>query len=119
MQLSPLTPASRCLSAAAQVEQLAALQPGWSLREVDGVPRLCKDYPTANFMMAMSLATRLAALAESVNHHPVLTVAWGRLGVQWWTHVLHGLHENDFRMAAACDGVVAEFMQNNRAATAG
>lgn len=114
MQLIPLTPASRCLSPAESVAWLAQL-PGWRLHDHDGVLRLCKDYRTADFAEAMSLANRLGALAEAARHHPVLTVSWGRLGVAWWTHVLHGLHENDYRMAAACDSLVAEFVQNSGA----
>ena len=112
MQLIPLTPASRCLAAAEAAARLGEL-PGWRLLDVGGVLRLCNDYPTPDFATSLALANRLAMLAESVRHHPVLTVAWGRLGVQWWTHVLQGLHENDYRMAAACDSLVAEFVQNN------
>jgi 4a-hydroxytetrahydrobiopterin dehydratase len=32
---------------------------------------------------------------------------WGRVTVQWWTHVVKGLHQNDFIMAAKVDRLVA------------
>jgi 4a-hydroxytetrahydrobiopterin dehydratase len=28
---------------------------------------------------------------------------WGKVTVTWWTHVIGGLHKNDFIMAAKCD----------------
>lgn len=130
MQLIPLSAASQPLSPAEVAERLAALGNGWTLREQgkpngqpngkpNGVPRLVKTYRTPDFLGAMALAQRLAELAEQVNHHPVLTISWGRLEVQWWTHVLHGLHENDFHMATASDGVVREFVQNSGAGRTG
>lgn len=110
-----LTPATQPLEPADITVKLAQLAPGWAVQEQDGVPRLCKTYRLADFRQAMALAVLLGELAESVDHHPVLTVSWGKLGVQWWTHVLHGLHENDFTLAAASDSVAEEFMQNSGA----
>lgn len=114
MQLIPLNATSQPLSPPEAAERLVALGNGWVLRE-QPEPRLVKTYRTPDFLGAMALAQCLAVLAEQVNHHPVFTVSWGRLEVQWWTHVLHDLHENDFLMATASDGVVREFMQNSGA----
>jgi len=32
-------------------------------------------------------------------------VEWGQVRVEWWSHKIRGLHENDFIMAAKCDAV--------------
>ena len=53
------------------------------------------------------VATRIALLAESQNHHPVLEVAWGRLTVNWTTDAIGTLSANDLIMAAKVDRLVA------------
>jgi 4a-hydroxytetrahydrobiopterin dehydratase len=40
---------------------------------------------------------------ELEDHHPLIITEWGRVTVQWWTHKIHGLHQNDFIMAAKTD----------------
>ena len=55
----------------------------------------------------MTLATRIAQLAESQGHHPTLEVAWGRLIVIWTTDAIEGLTTNDLVMAAKVDRLVA------------
>jgi 4a-hydroxytetrahydrobiopterin dehydratase len=51
----------------------------------------------------VALTRKFAAIAEQVNHHPVIMLEWGKVTVTWWTHVIGGLHKNDFIMAAKCD----------------
>jgi 4a-hydroxytetrahydrobiopterin dehydratase len=106
MQLIPLTPASRRLDRAEAGVRLQGL-PGWALEGGDDALQLVRDYSTPHFLAAMELANRVSQLAEAHNHHPQLTIRWGGLRVAWTTHTLHGLHENDFLMAAATDAAIA------------
>lgn len=100
----PLAPDARALLESEARTQLALHQlDGWQLLPEGAGWRLLKTYATANFVQALALAQRVGWLAERENHHPELTVAWGRCTVIWWTTKLNGLHENDFRMAAATD----------------
>jgi 4a-hydroxytetrahydrobiopterin dehydratase len=62
-----------------------------------------RDFSFKSFNAAFGLATRIALLAESQNHHPELEVAWGRLVVRLTTHSVGGLSRNDFIMAARID----------------
>lgn len=62
-----------------------------------------KTYRVKNFARALQLVNRIGAIAEEQNHHPDLTLAWGRVGVQIWTHKINGLTESDFVFAAKCD----------------
>ncbi len=39
-------------------------------------------------------------------HHPLIITEWGRVTVQWWSHKIRGLHNNDFIMAAKTDEIV-------------
>jgi 4a-hydroxytetrahydrobiopterin dehydratase len=62
-----------------------------------------REFAFKTFNAAFGLATRIALLAESQNHHPELEVAWGRLVVSLTTHSVGGLSRNDFIMAARID----------------
>lgn len=85
---------------------LAELDPAWTLN-TDG--HLERGLPFGNFAMAMGFANRVAAIAETENHHPDLHVAWGRCTVEIWTHKISGLTESDFFFAAKVDRARREF----------
>jgi 4a-hydroxytetrahydrobiopterin dehydratase len=77
--------------------------PEWELIEADGIPRLQRVFKFKNYVEAMAFANKVAMTAEKEDHHPLMVVEWGRVTVQWWTHVVKGLHQNDFVMAAKTD----------------
>lgn len=64
---------------------------------------ISRAFAFKSFNAAFGLATRIALLAESQNHHPDLEVGWGRLVVRLSTHSVGGLSRNDFIMAARID----------------
>ncbi len=80
--------------------------PGWKLIRADGEDRLQKVFRFKNFRLALDFTNRVGELAEAADHHPALLTEWGRVTVTWWTHKIHGLHENDFIMAAETDGLL-------------
>jgi len=89
-------------------QQIAALQPQvpeWQVKEVDGVKRLERVFKFKNFVQALEFTNRIGALAEEENHHPLIITEYGRTTVQWWTHIIKGLHKNDFIMAAKTDEI--------------
>ncbi len=81
--------------------------PGWEVAEVAGIKRIRRDYRVKDFRQAMDFAVQVGELAEREQHHPDLHVAWGRVTVETWTHKIHGLHQNDFILAAKCDELFA------------
>ena len=90
---------------------LKQLSPSWRVAERDDpkkgtVKYLTAAYPFADFAQAMTAAQRIGEMAEEQQHHPDLHVAWGRLGVDIWTHKIGGLTESDFIFAAKCDALV-------------
>ena len=82
----------------------------WEIIEVDGIQRLQRVFKLKNFVQALELTNKVGKIAEEEDHHPMLIVEWGQLTVQWWTHVVKGLHKNDFIMAAKIDAI---FEQRN------
>jgi 4a-hydroxytetrahydrobiopterin dehydratase len=88
---------------AAETAELRQHIPEWELVEEDGVQRLRRAFRFDDFAQALEFTNRVGAAAEAEDHHPSLVTEWGRVTVTWWTHAIHGLHRNDFIMAAKTD----------------
>ena len=79
---------------------------GWSLRLQAGQPAcIGKSYEFDDFLGAMAFVGKMAALAEDEAHHPDFCVHYDRVDVTLSTHVVGGLSENDFILAAKLDAV--------------
>jgi 4a-hydroxytetrahydrobiopterin dehydratase len=92
----------------AEISELHPQVADWELTEVDGVKRLARTLKFDNFTGALDFTVKVAEEAEAEGHHPKLTLEWGRVGVEWWTHKIRGLHRNDFVMAAKTDQIYAQ-----------
>ena len=88
------------LASQAEIEEFMQQLPNWEIVEIDGIKRLTRAYDFNNFMEAMSFSNKIAAIAEEENHHPAILTEWGKVTVTWWSHIIKGLHLNDFIMAA-------------------
>ena len=84
----------------AEVQAALAQLPEWKVEVVAEVNQLLRDYRFKNFVQALAFTQAVGELAEEYGHHPALLTEWGRVKVSWWTHKIHGLHENDVIMAA-------------------
>jgi 4a-hydroxytetrahydrobiopterin dehydratase len=87
----------------AEIAELRPQIPDWELVEEDGIQRLRRDFRFDDFAQALEFTNRVGSAAEAEHHHPALLTEWGRVTVTWWTHTIHGLHRNDFIMAAKTD----------------
>lgn len=81
-------------------ELLRELGEGW---ELNAEGHLQRTYSFSNFVDAIAFANRVGDIAEEQNHHPDLSVAWGKCTVEIWTHKIQGLTESDFYFAAKAD----------------
>jgi len=84
----------------------------WSIIDHNGIPALSKTFKFQNFKSALSFTNRVGQQAEDQDHHPAILTEWGRVTVTWWTHVVHGLHRNDFIMAARTEAVFQSFFSS-------
>ncbi|HEX2697056.1 MAG TPA: 4a-hydroxytetrahydrobiopterin dehydratase [Anaerolineales bacterium] len=90
----------------AQIDVLKPQIPEWQVKEVGGMKRLERVFKFKNFAQALEFTNKIGAIAEEEDHHPLVTTEWGRATVQWWTHKIGGLHQNDFIMAAKTDQLI-------------
>ncbi len=87
----------------AEIQQLSPQIPDWQILAPEGEKRLERTYKFPDFAQALAFTNRVGELAEAEDHHPRLVTEWGKVTVDWWTHKIHGLHRNDFVMAAKTD----------------
>ena len=73
--------------------------PGWALRD-DGLA-LSRDLKFADFSAAFAFMTRVALLAEKMDHHPEWSNVYNRVHVTLTTHDAGGLSARDVAMARA------------------
>lgn len=78
---------------------------GWNLVYKDGEDRLERGFTFPNFTKALDFTNRVGQAADAEDHHPLICTEWGKVTISWWTHKVHGLHLNDFIMAARTDQI--------------
>lgn len=91
--VSPLT--------TAETGQLLSQLEGWQQR--DGA--IQKTYEFTDYYQTMAFVNAVAWLSHREDHHPDLSVGYNRCAVQYTTHAIQGLSENDFICAAKVDAL--------------
>lgn len=86
-----------------QIEEYRHEVPEWELVEVKGIQRLRRRFRFPDFGSALAFTLEVGRIAEDQDHHPRIVTQWGSVTVDWWTHAIGGLHQNDFVMAAKTD----------------
>ena len=82
--------------------------PAWLLEHRDSTTVITRIYLFKRYIDALRFVQNLGEQAQAEDHHPVMVVEWGRVGVTWWTHTLNGVHRNDAIMAARSDQIYAK-----------
>jgi 4a-hydroxytetrahydrobiopterin dehydratase len=88
------------LDAAARAKAFADL-PNW--REVAGRDAIARKFSFADFNQAFAFMTRVAMLAEKMDHHPEWSNIYRNVDVTLATHDAGGVTEKDIAMARAID----------------
>lgn len=91
----------------AEIAELKAHIPEWTMIERDGIVRLERSYRFNDFVQALAFTNKVGALAEAEGHHPAIVTEYGQVAVCWWTFAIRSLHRNDFIMAAKTDQLAA------------
>ncbi|PZU86570.1 MAG: 4a-hydroxytetrahydrobiopterin dehydratase [Chelatococcus sp.] len=92
------------LGSEARDEALATLS-GWAL--VQGREAIAKRFVFRDFSEAFGWMTRVALLAEAMNHHPEWRNVYRTVEVTLTTHDAQGLSELDVKLARAIDALGA------------
>jgi 4a-hydroxytetrahydrobiopterin dehydratase len=76
---------------------------GWEYQE--GV--ISKTYEFRNYYQTMAFVNAAAWISHREDHHPDMTVGYNKCRVDYSTHAIAGLSENDFICAAKLDALFA------------
>jgi 4a-hydroxytetrahydrobiopterin dehydratase len=106
----PLRPLSKDTAGLSEHEarQILTKLPGWEIPDKDGQLKLEKTYRFEDYLQGATFASQVARAAEAEDHHPAILIEWRKVTVTWWTHVIKGLHQNDFIMAARTERLFNE-----------
>jgi 4a-hydroxytetrahydrobiopterin dehydratase len=87
----------------AEVAALLRQLPDWTIQK----GRLRRHLKLASFAAVVALISEVARVAEMEDHHPDFHVHYDEIDFELWTHVVAGLSENDFILAAKISELVA------------
>ena len=93
------------LTGAARQTALRELK-DWS--EVDDRDAIRKSFHFANFSEAWGFVSRIALLAEKMDHHPEIFNVYNRVEIVLSTHDADGFSEKDVHLAQAIDELAPE-----------
>ena len=98
---SPPKPGSTALTSTQAQDLLEQLNKDW---QIENQFKLIKrDFLFKNFHEAMAFVNAMAWVAHQEDHHPDFEVGYKHCLVQYTTHAIGGLSENDFICAAKID----------------
>ncbi len=75
----------------------------------DDCSALTRTFRFTDFAQAFAFLTRVAAHAESVDHHPEFTSVWNRVDFRLTSHDAGGVTPRDIALAEAIDRIAADF----------
>jgi 4a-hydroxytetrahydrobiopterin dehydratase len=84
---------------AAETAALLVAQPKWKLRS-DGLA-IERGFEFADFNQAFGFMTRVALLADKLDHHPEWSNVYNKVQITLTTHDAGGLSQRDAAMATA------------------
>ncbi len=88
----------------AQIQEYCSqLKTTW---EVLGGVTIRREFKFKDFMEALDFVNRVGEVAEHENHHPDISLAWGKVVIDLSTHAIGGLSENDFILAAKIESLM-------------
>ena len=81
----------------AQIAEYLPQVQGWEF--VDD-KKIARNFKFKNFAEAMQFVNRVAEIAESEGHHPDIHIFYDSVKLEFETHAIGGLSENDFIVAS-------------------
>ena len=83
------------------IEKYLQQCPHWALDQ----GKLYRRFVFDDFVTAFGFMSRVALLAEAMNHHPEWSNVWNSVEIHLTTHDAGGISELDFQLARKIDGL--------------
>ncbi len=75
---------------------------GWSLK----TDRLTKSFVFSSFVDAFAFMTKIALIAEKMDHHPEWFNVYNKVDIALSTHDVSGISISDFELAAKIENIL-------------
>ncbi len=85
-----------------RVHSLMQQLDGWTLYD----HLIGKTFEFKNYYQTMAFVNAVAWLSHREDHHPEMTVGYNKCHVEYTTHAVNGLSDNDFICAAKVDALL-------------
>jgi 4a-hydroxytetrahydrobiopterin dehydratase len=85
----------------AQVGPLLRGLPGWAREGI----KIFKEFQFKDHYQTQAFVNAVAWVSHREDHHPNVIVGYSTARVEYWTHAIGGLSENDFICAAKVDAL--------------
>jgi len=85
----------------AEADELMKQLEGW--QRFDHL--ISKSFNFKDYYQTIAFVNAVAWMSHREDHHPDLTVSYNKCQVEYTTHAIHGLSENDFICAAKVDAL--------------
>lgn len=85
----------------AEAQQLLKQLDAWELNDA----HISKTFSFKNYYQVLAFVNAVAWMTHREDHHPDLTVTFNQCRVEYSTHAIGGLSENDFICAAKVDAL--------------
>ncbi len=85
-----------------EVQSMLLSFPNWQLNG----NKLTRKFLFKNHYEAISFVNAVAWISHKENHHPYMTVGFKDVLVEYWTHAINGISENDFICLAKVDEIL-------------
>ena len=86
-----------------EMESLPIKLPEWAYSE----KKLIREFRFANFIDAFAFMTKVAIIAEGMNHHPEWSNVYAQVKIQLTTHDLGGVSNLDLELANQINSLIA------------
>lgn len=85
-----------------EIAHALSLLPDWSLHE----GKLHRRFKFDDFVSAFGFMTKVALIAERMNHHPEWSNVYNTVHIDLTTHDCGGLSARDVKLAGAINGIM-------------
>ena len=102
-----------------QIEKYLGEIDGWICEEVKGSNSIMKEYDFGEYKSkayskVVFFYIKIAEIAEQQGHHPnMFHHSYNKLKVNLYTHVINGLHKNDFIVASMIDELYVKLKEKD------
>ena len=86
-----------------QIHAFMGSHPEWEIKTEADTTFLTRTFDFNDFAEAADFAAQVGEVAERFNHHPRITLEYGKTRVDWWSHKIGNIHAADLNLAETTD----------------